>query len=125
MVSVTFWPSVRAWTLALSLSSSNFQLPFWSTVKVPYWPLPSLPTVQVCVSLVSMSLTSSLPVAVAVPSSVTAPSVLPLSSGLSLVPSMVTVTVLWVPSAVVTVKVSVSFSPTARAWTLGSVLSSV
>ena len=35
---------------------------------------------------------------------------------------MVIVTVPVVPSAVVTVKVSVSFSPTPRAWTLGSVL---
>ncbi|CUJ22189.1 Uncharacterised protein [Achromobacter ruhlandii] len=124
MVSVTVSPSLRAWTLSLALSSSNFQLPLWSTVKVPYWPLPSLLTVQVCLSLASTSVTSSLPVAVVVPSSVTAPSVLPLSFGSSLVPSMVTVMVLEVPSAVVTVKVSTSFSPTARAWTLGSSLSS-
>ncbi|CUJ79373.1 Uncharacterised protein [Achromobacter xylosoxidans] len=124
MVSVTFWPSLRAWTLSLVLSSSYFQLPLASTVNLPYWPSPLLLTVQVCVSEVSTSVTSSLPVALVVPSSATAPSVLPLSFGSSLVPSMVTVMVLLVPSAVVTVKVSTSFSPTARAWTLGSSLSS-
>ncbi|CUJ39346.1 Uncharacterised protein [Achromobacter xylosoxidans] len=124
MVSVTFWPSFRAWTLSLVLSSSYFQLPLASTVNLPYWPSPLLLTVQVCVSEVSTSVTSSLPVALVVPSSATAPSVLPLSFGSSLVPSMVTVMVLLVPSAVVTVKVSTSFSPTARAWTLGSSLSS-
>ena len=42
--------------------------------------------------------------------------------GLSLVPLTVMVTVPVVPSAVVTVKVSVSFSPAPRAWTLGSLL---
>ncbi|CUJ71906.1 Uncharacterised protein [Achromobacter xylosoxidans] len=99
-------------------------MPFWSTVNLPYWPSPLLLTVQVCVSEVSTSVTSSLPVALVVPSSARALSVLPLSFGSSLVPSMVTVMVLLVPSAVVTVKVSTSFSPTARAWTLGSSLSS-
>ena len=45
-------------------------------------------------------------------------------TGASLVPLIVTVTVPLVPSAVTTSKVSTSFSPTPRAWTLGSLLSS-
>ena len=44
-------------------------------------------------------------------------------TGASLVPLMVTVTVPLVPSAVTTSKVSTSFSPTPRAWTLGSLCS--
>ena len=47
MVSVTFWPSARAWTLALSLSSVYVHLPFWSMVSEPYWPLPPSLTDQV------------------------------------------------------------------------------
>ena len=42
--------------------------------------------------------------------------------GASLVPLTVMVTVPLVPSAVTTSKVSVSFSPAPRAWTLGSLL---
>ena len=55
MVSVTFWPSARAWTLALSLSSVYVHLPFWSMVSEPYWPLPPSLTDQVWVSLTSTS----------------------------------------------------------------------
>ena len=78
---------------------------------------------QVWVSLVSTSLLVSWPDTVVVPSSFTAPAAPPMV-GASLVPLMVTVTVPLVPSAVTTSKVSTSFSPTPRAWTLGSALSS-
>ena len=99
-------------------------MPVWSTVKVPYLPLPSLLTDQVWVSLTSTSVLPSWPVALVLPPSVTSPEAWPLMTGASLVPLMVTVTVPLVPSAVTTSKVSTSFSPTPRAWTLGSLLSS-
>ncbi|CAB3745159.1 hypothetical protein LMG1866_06217 [Achromobacter ruhlandii] len=96
-------------------------MPFWSTVRVPYWPLPPSLADQVCVSLVSTSALVSWPVTSCVPSSLTAPAASPLMVGASLVPLMVMVTVPVVPSAVVTVKVSVSFSPTASDCTRASV----
>ena len=93
-------------------------------MKVPYLPLPSLLTDQVWVSLTSTSVLPSWPVALVLPPSVTSPEAWPLMTGASLVPLIVTVTVPLVPSAVTTSKVSTSFSPTPRAWTLGSLLSS-
>ncbi len=120
MVSVTFWPSASAWTLSLLLSSTYVHLPFWSTVRVPYWPLPPSLTDQVWVSLVSTSCLANWPETSCAPSSLTSPAASPLMVGASLVPLMVMVTVPVVPSAVVTVKVSVSFSPTASACTRGS-----
>ncbi|CAB3927698.1 hypothetical protein LMG1864_06089 [Achromobacter ruhlandii] len=100
-------------------------MPFWSTVKVPYWPLPSLLTDQVCLSLTSTSVWVSWPDAVVVPSSLTAPVAAPLMVGASLVPLMVMVTVPVVPSAVVTVKVSVRCSLAPSCWTALASLSSL
>ncbi|KAG1178597.1 hypothetical protein G6F35_016295 [Rhizopus arrhizus] len=70
-----------------------------------------------------MSVTSILPVATSVPSSVTAPSALPVRTGSSLEPLMVietscVVTPPW-PSLTVTVNFSVSDSPTPSACTAG------
>ncbi|CUK10902.1 Uncharacterised protein [Achromobacter ruhlandii] len=76
-------------------------MPLWSSVKVPYWPLPS------------------------VPSSLTAPVAAPLMVGASLVPLMVMVTCPVVPSAVVTVKVSVRCSLAPSCWTALASLSSL
>ncbi|CUJ70225.1 Uncharacterised protein [Achromobacter xylosoxidans] len=103
-------------------------MPFWSTVKVPYWPLPSLLTDQVCVSLVSTSVLVSWPVVTSVPSSLTVPVAVPPMVGASLVPvmSMVMTCVALppLPSSTVTVMESVAFWPSARAWTLALLLSS-
>ena len=59
------------------------------------------------------------------PSSMTEPVVSPEMMAASLAPLMVTVTNCGVPSAVVTVKVSVSVSPILSAWTVLLVLSTV
>ena len=79
------------------------------------------------------STTSSLPLAVSLSSSVTeplsSPGLLGVMTAASLVPVMVTVMVCVVlppwPSSTVTVMVSVTFSPSFNAWTLGSSLFSV
>ncbi|CUJ52814.1 Uncharacterised protein [Achromobacter xylosoxidans] len=100
-------------------------MPFWSTVKVPYWPLPSLLTDQVCLSLTSTSVLVSWPDVVVVPSSTTAPVAVPLTVGASLVPLMVMTTWLVVPSALVTVKVSVRLSLAPSCWMALASLSSL
>ncbi|CAB3745161.1 Uncharacterised protein [Achromobacter ruhlandii] len=104
-------------------------MPVPSTVNEPYWPLPPSLTVQVCVSLVSTSCWVNWPDTVSlVSSSRISPMVVPLMVGASLVP--VTVTVMtWValppwPSSTVTVMVSVTCWPSARACTLSLPLSS-
>ena len=85
---------------------------------------------QVCVSVASTSVLVSWPVTmVTAASSVTAPVATPPMVGASLVPVMVTV-ISWVavpplPSLTVTMMVSVAVWPSARAWTLALLLSSV
>ena len=96
-----------------------------STVKVPYWPLPSLLTDQVCLSVASMSCWVSWPVVVSVPSSLTSPVARPVMVGLSLVPLMVMTTWPVVPSAVVTVNFSVSESLAPSCWMALASLSSL
>ena len=78
----------------------------------------------------STSASMSVPVAVgmpgvALPVSVTAPVVVPEMTAESLLPVMVIVTTWWVPSTVVTVKLSVSVPPALSACTALLVLSSV
>ena len=80
--------------------------------------------------VLSTSVSVSVPVAVGVPcvaqpASITEPVVVPEMTAASLVPWMVTVTTCGVPSTVVTVKVSVSVSPTLSACTVQLALSSV
>ncbi|CUJ70233.1 Uncharacterised protein [Achromobacter xylosoxidans] len=100
-------------------------MPLWSSVKVPYWPLPSLFNDQVCLSLTSTSALASWPVTVWVPSSLTAPVAVPLIVGASLVPLMVMTTLPVVPSALVTVKVSVRCSLAPSCWMALASLSSL
>ena len=95
-------------------------MPFWSIWNEPYSPLPPSLTDQVCVSLVSMSCWVSWPVTVVSgPSSLMPPVAVPLMVGASLVPMTVTVmtcvAVPPLPSSTVTVMVSVTFWPSARA----------
>ncbi|CAM3667061.1 hypothetical protein BOFL111202_17740 [Bordetella flabilis] len=97
-------------------------MPVWSTLMVPYAPLGSPLTDQLWVSLVSTSATASCPDTEGSTSSVTAAVFAPLIAGMSLVPSMVTVMVVGVPSADSTWNCSVSVSPTASACTAGSLL---
>ncbi|CAM3667438.1 hypothetical protein BOFL111202_17755 [Bordetella flabilis] len=99
-------------------------MPLWSSVSVPYWPC-GLPTMdQVCVSMVSTSATVSWPDTAGAASSLSPALLSPLISGLSLVPSMVTVTVVGVPSAEITWNSSVRCWPTASACTAGSLFDS-
>ncbi|KAG1435050.1 hypothetical protein G6F56_014100 [Rhizopus delemar] len=99
-----------------------------SSVVTPPWPsltvtvnfsVSDSPTPSACTAGLPLA---SLPVTASAVSSVTAPAAWPLSVGTSLVPWMVTTTVPVVPSAVVTVKVSVRVSPTASACTRPSLL---
>ncbi|CAM3667186.1 hypothetical protein BOFL111202_17745 [Bordetella flabilis] len=117
-VSCTSLPSGRAW---IALGSAVYvHLPFWSMVSVPYCPC-GLPVMdQVWLSLVSTSATANWPDTAGTASSLSAALLSPLISGMSLVPSMVTVTVVGVPSAETTVNCSVRCSPTASACTAGS-----
>ncbi|CUJ96850.1 Uncharacterised protein [Achromobacter xylosoxidans] len=101
-------------------------MPFWSTVKVPYWPLPSLLTDQVCLSVASTSCLANWPdTVVSAASSLTAPVATPEMVGASLVPLMVMVTWPVVPSAVSTVKVSVRWSLAPSCWMALASLSSL
>ncbi len=83
---------------------------------------PAAATVKLLAAL-STSVSVSVPVAVGVPgvplatppASTTVPLEVPEITAASLLPSMVTVTICWVPSAVVTVKVSVRWPPTLSA----------
>ena len=93
-----------------------------STVKEPYWPAPLLLTDQVWVSLVSTSDTVNWPSMRVTPSSVTVPVLTPLIVGASLLPWMVIVTLVLLPSAVVTCTTSLMVSPLPSACTSALVL---
>ncbi|KAG1385072.1 hypothetical protein G6F59_017626 [Rhizopus arrhizus] len=92
-------------------------------------PLPALLSVQVWVSVVSTSVLVNWPLTTCVPSSVTPPEMVPPMVGASLVPVTVIVMTCWAvppwPSLTVTVMVSVTCWPSARACTLALALSRV
>ncbi|CUJ39363.1 Uncharacterised protein [Achromobacter xylosoxidans] len=100
-------------------------MPFWSSVNEPYWPLPSLSSDQVCLSLTSTSCWVNWPDTALAPSSVTSPVAAPVTVGASLVPLMVMTTWPVVPSALVTVKVSVRCSLAPSCWMALASLSSL
>ncbi|MNV79664.1 hypothetical protein D3C71_1732270 [compost metagenome] len=94
-------------------------MPSASIVRLPYWPC-GVPTLQLCVSPTSTSEGFRSPEMLAVSSLMVAVAV-PVMVGTSFVPLMVIVTLVLVPSAVNTSRVSVKVWPTPSAWTASRV----